>query len=404
MRDSRAVLFRNVVGSDLPVVTNLYGSRKRLCQLIRAADGRFCKRWTELVSAVEPPSQIVAQQAQAPPDLISGTLGSLPQLRYFERDAAAYITAGVFLAHDPDSGVPNLSFHRAMVINDRELRVRLGSSHDLTDYHARAEARNEPLEAAILIGPEPPVFLAAAASLPKEENELATAAAIAGAPISMRPGRSISLDIPANTEIVIEGRLLSGIRRPEGPFGEFMGYYVPVGNNVVFEVTDVCWREGAAYHSLLCGSPEDMRTLEVSVATRIYRHLAERLPGIVDVSCYPTLLNTVVRIDKQSEDHPRDVIMAAFDAHTDYSKACFVVDHDVDIYDLNDVIWAYLTRGRADTRALIVRDRPGFYRDPHRDHWGRLGIDATRPLGRESEFERKTIPGLDNIDLDDYLD
>ena len=81
-----------------------------------------------------------------------------------------------------------------------------------------------------------------------------------------------------------------------------------------------------------------------------------------------------------------------------------MVDEDVDIYDFDQVIWAYLTRGRADTRAYILNDVPGFYRDPHRDHWGRLVIDATMPLGREAEFERKRIPGADDVDLADYLD
>ena len=79
------------------------------------------------------------------------------------------------------------------------------------------------------------------------------------------------------------------------------------------------------------------------------------------------------------------------------------VDEDVDIHDYEDVFWAFLTRGRADTRACIVNDIPGFYRDPHKDHWGRLMIDATRPRGREEEFTRKRIPGEEAIRLEDYL-
>ena len=400
----RVVLFENVMSSELSVATNLYGSRDRLLSLVGATDGNFCKRWTELVgSASASGSRPVTRETDCQ-EPASGKLSQLPQIQYFEHDAGPYITAGIFLARDPDTGVPNLSFHRAMHVDDTELRIRLGDSHDLTDYYTRAEARGEPLEVAMMIGAPPEVFLAAAASIPADADELAVAAAIAKRPVAVRPGRTVSLEIPVDAEIVVEGRLRPGVRRPEGPFGEFMGYYVPVGNNVVMEVTEVSLREGAVYHSLLCGSPEDMRTLEVSVATRIYSYLVERLPGIIDVSCSPTLLNTVVKIDKQFDDHPRQVLMAAFDAHSDYSKACFVVDEDVDIHDLDDVFWAYLTRGRADTRAMILADRPGFYRDPHRDHWGRLGIDATKPLGRQNEFVRKRIPGARDINLSDYLE
>jgi 4-hydroxybenzoate decarboxylase len=70
---------------------------------------------------------------------------------------------------------------------------------------------------------------------------------------------------------------------------------------------------------------------------------------------------------------------------------------------MNEAWWAYLTRGRADTRAFVIEDRPGFYRDPKGDHKGRLGIDATMPLDRRFEFELKRVPGVEAIDLKDYL-
>lgn len=91
-------------------------------------------------------------------------------------------------------------------------------------------------------------------------------------------------------------------------------------------------------------------------------------------------------------------------SHLDYNKLCVVVDEDVDIYNMEEVVWAFLTRGRADTRTMVLHDVPGFYRDPHKDHWGRLALDATRPWGREAEFQRKRIPGDDDaLDLAAYL-
>src|SRR5690606_22678926 len=137
----------------------------------------------------------------------------------------------------------------------------------------KAEARGEALEAAILIGAPESCVLAAAAPIPYDENELDVAAKIDGKPLRMRRCRTVALDVPADTEIVIEGRILPGIRRPEGPFGEFMGFYVPVGDNHVFEVTAVTARRDAMFHSLICGSPEDLRLLELAVATRTYQAL-----------------------------------------------------------------------------------------------------------------------------------
>jgi 4-hydroxybenzoate decarboxylase len=336
-------------------------------------------------------------------DLEDLKLSDLPQITYHEKDAGPYITAGIFLAKEPETGVPNLSFHRCMHVSDAELRVRLGTSHHLTRYQAKAEGANEALEAAILLGPPPEFVLAAAAPIPYDESELEVAARLVGAPIPMRRCRHLDLEVPAETEIVIEGRFLPRVRRPEAPFGEFLGFYVPQGNNHVFEVLGVTCRRGAYYHALVCGSPEDLRLLELAFATQVYRHLSATLPGIIDVSCVPNIMNIVVKIEQQYEGHARQVLLSALGVNHDFGKSCMVVDEDVDINDLNDVYWAFLTRGRADTRAFTIPGVPGFYRDPHKDHWGRLAIDATLPFGRKDDFIRKSIPGADQLDLRDYF-
>ena len=393
------LLFRRVAGSRYPVMTNIFGSRPRLLEMLGGGDS-FCRRWVELMATpLRAPVTV-----DEPPGLQQCRLSDLPQITYFERDAGPYLTAGVYLANEPDTGVPNLSFHRAQIISDTELRIRLGSSHHLAQYQAKAEARDEPLEAAILLGPPPALVLAAAAPIAYDESELEVAGRIAGEPLRMRRCRSIALQVPADTEIVIEGRILPHLRRPEGPFGEFMGFYVPVGDNHVFEVTAVVARPDALFHALICGSPEDMRLLELSVATRVYQALkAASLRGVIDVACAPTVMSTVVKIEQMYEGHAKQVMLTAMGANHDWSKTVLVVDEDIDIDDFNDVWWAYLTRGRADARALVIPEVPGFYRDPEKNHWGRLGIDATVPFGRKAEFQRKRIPGADAIDLKDYF-
>lgn len=394
------ILFRKVAGSRYPVVSNVYGSRPRLASLIGAADGSFCRGWHEVMKRPAIAPHIVAEDT----DLQTIKLSDLPQLTYFERDGGPYISAGVFLANEPDTGVPNLSFHRAQVISDGELRVRLGSSHHLTQYQAKAEARGEALPVAILIGAPPEVVLAAAAQIAYDESEIEVAGKLAGAPLRLRACRTIPLNVPADTEIVIEGRILPNVKRPEGPFGEFMGFYVPVGDNHVFEVSAVVTRPDALVHGLLCGSPEDMRLLELSVATQVYEALlAASLRGIVDVACVPTVMSTVIKIDQQYDGHAKQVLLTAIGANHDWNKTVFVVDEDVDIDDFDDVWWAYLTRGRADHRAMIIPEIPGFYRDPMKDYWGRLAIDATAPFGRKAEFERKKIPGTGPVDLKKYF-
>jgi UbiD family decarboxylase len=405
---NKAVLFRHVKGHAMPVVLNVFSDHERLREIIRCGDLSFCEKLHQQIDAgahlagSNAGSQDDATDGAAD-DLESGRLSELPLLTYHGRDAAPYITSGIFLAKDPDTGVPNLSFHRSMFVSDDELRIRLGSSHDLARYQRAAEARGQPIEAAILIGAPPEVFMAACVSLPPEGDEMALAAAMRGQALPLRRCRTIDLAVPRECEIVIEGRILPHERRAEGPFGEFMGYYVEVGDNHVFEVTHVSWRKDAVFHGLICGSHEDLRPLEAATAARIYRHLRATVRGVLDVSCRPTVMNTIVKIRKEYEGHAQHVLLAAMGSHLDYNKLVVVVDEDVDIHDMDDVVWAFLTRGRADTRTMVIPDVPGFYRDPHKDHWGRLGLDATRPWGREAEFVRKDIPGADQLRLADYL-
>ena len=151
---------------------------------------------------------------------VSCAIHDLPAITYHEKDAGAYFTSAIYLAREPDSGVPNLSFHRSMLVNDQELRVRLGSSHDLAAYQRKAEQRGLPLEAALLIGVPPGIFLSACYSLPYDADELELAAKLAGRPLAMRKCRKIDLLVPADTEVVIGGRFLPNVRRPEGPFGQ----------------------------------------------------------------------------------------------------------------------------------------------------------------------------------------
>jgi len=401
MTSRKAVLFKNVRGTAMPVVSNLYGSHERLCRLIGADRNNFCKTWAEVLK--KPLGYQPYENVSMPADVVSGKLSDLPLITYHERDAGPYFTSAIYLAKDIDTGIPNLSFHRSMFVSDTEIRSRLGSSHDLAKYQKKAEERNQALDAAILIGTPPELFLSACYSLPYDADELELAAKLRGRPMAMRQCNTVDLRVPVDTEVVIEGRFLPNLRREEGPFGEFMGNYVPVGLNHVFEVLSVSWRREAYFHSITCGTPEDLCPLEAMTAARIYEHVSRVVSGVIDVSTHPNCMISIIKIKKQYDGHGRHALLAALGSNMDYNKVCIAVDADVDIYNLDDVMWAYLTRGRADTRAFIINDVPGFYRDDHKDHWGRLAIDATMPWGREAEFERKQIPGENTIRLADYL-
>jgi UbiD family decarboxylase len=400
---SLPILFERVEGSALPVVSNVFGSSDRLCEMIGAERGRLCQRWAEIMAHVHGMSGPCTQRQEAPEPVV-GRIRDLPHITWREKDCGPYITAGVFLARDPDTGIANLSFCRTLMKSDAELVCCIDPPHDLAQYQVRAEARGQPLDVCILIGPPPEVFIAGCASVPIDLDELKIAAAIRGGPVPVQRARSVDLDVPVGTQVVIEGRIRPNAREAEGPFGEFMGYYgLPNPGGYVIDVTAVYWQPGAVFHGLLCGSAEDLSVLDIAFATRTYSALAPTMPGILDVACNPMFFCTVVQIDKTYEGQAQHVMLKVFAANPNYNFACIVVDRDIDPRNLKEVFAAYLTRGRVDTRTLVMPNIPGFDRSPNPTYGGRVGIDATMPLGREAEFERARTPGADTVRLADYL-
>lgn len=400
---SLPILFKRVKGTAMPVVSNLFGSHARICELLGTSPGGLCQRWAEIMRNTATGDAAYTRLVRERTARTVGKVSDLPAMTWREKDLGPYITAGVFLAKDPDTGVPNLSFCRSYMKSDVELVCDIAPIHDLADYQRRAEAKRQPLEVCILIGPPPEVFIAACVSAPIDVDELKIASLIQGRPLEVQQGAAVDLAFPEETQVVIEGAIRPGARAVEGPFGEFMGYYGPVNpNGYVIDVRRVSWRPDAVFHGLLCGTAEDLTALDVGFATRTYGALAS-MPGILDVACNPMFYCTVVKIDKRYEGQAQQVMLKTFAANLNYNFACIVVDKDVDPRNLREVFSAYLTRGRVDRRTMVLPDIPGWDRSSQPTLGGRVGLDATTPLGREAEYERARTPGADTLRLSDYF-
>jgi 4-hydroxybenzoate decarboxylase len=394
------VLFEKVRGTRYPVVSNTFGNYGLIARLLGVDIGRVAARWTELTGSMAP---IVEEHPSTPATYEDVSLLDLPQIIYSEKDAGPYLTASVIIAHDPDSGIVNLSYHRMQIIGANELRCRLSTSGDLYRIQQKMEKRGDPTPAVVAIGMPPAVMLAGAATIGPMVSEYDFAARISGRRFPMRPSPLTGLPIPAATEFIIEGEILSGVRRPEGPFGEWMDYYVPVMDNHVFAVKKVYARKNAIFYAISSGSSEELAMSAVPLAGSIYNGIRTWVPAVRDVSCFPLLQFCAVQIAKTTDGQAQRAMLAAFGAEMNRILYCVVVDEDVDIHNWNDVLWAMATRCRPDRDIVQIPGVPSFARDPHRMHWGRLGIDATKPLEHLADFERKKAPGLNTLKLEDYI-
>lgn len=398
------LLFESVTGSPIRVATNVMSRRATLAAALGIAPGRLLADVATREAKALPPEIVAAAPVH---DVVLGadTLDvarDVPQVVHSARDAGAYITAGVFLARHPETGVYNASWNRTQLVGGDKMRVRMMPPQHLGQYQAAAEAAAKPLQAAIVIGAPPALMLAAASKIPYDSDELAVAGGWQGSPLRVAAAKTVPLLVPADAEMVIEGEILPKLREDEGPFGEFMDAYVEVGRNHVFRASAITRRRDAIYHVILAGGTEDLALLSLMLQVEVYKAVSPHA-RVVDVGCPGQILGCVVAIDKTADAQAKAAMQAAVMAHR-WMKFVVIVDADVDPHDATDVLWAIHTRFAPDTGVLKMDGAPGFPRsDVAGLHTGKLVLDATYPVAMKEKFKRRKFPGIEGIDLAAYL-
>jgi UbiD family decarboxylase len=255
------------------------------------------------------------------------------------------------------------------------------------EYFRRAEERDRPLDVAVVIGAHPLISMAAISYPPMDADKFHVAGGLFGEPVELVGCTTVDVAVPRWAEIVIEGRLLSGVREPEGPFGEFTGYALSRGTENVIEVTAIRHRDRAIYQDVNPGmSLEHCFFLSFpreALVTDLLRRTMPNLKAVrVPIRSGCGSFHVYVSLRKTIEGQPRQAIMTVFGADH-YFKHVIVVDDDVDITNDEEVLWAVATRVQADRDVMILPEMMGTLLDPSAPQAisAKMGIDATRPLG-----------------------
>ncbi len=399
----QAVLFENVIGSPMPVVSNVVGDRGMLGLALgvppKDAVTTFLARSRRRIPPVMVDDAPVQEVVQVGDDV---DLRSLSLVVHSEKDAGPYITAGLVISKDPQSGIRNVSYNRMMLRSPNETGIRMMPPQQLGQMYDVAQASGRSLQVAVAIGNHPAELIAGATTLPRGDDELALAGALRGEPVQLVKCKTVDLEVPAYAEIVLEGEVLAHVSEPEGPFGDFMQFYIPVMDNRVLRIKAMTYRRDAIYQTMHAGAAEDTTLLAISREAQIYESVAAMGAGVREVSLLPTILAGAISIHKGYEGEPKLVMAAAFGRYR-WLKCCVVVDEDVDVLDIDDVWWAVATRSRLGQGILHITDAAGLTRDPFGLHTAKLGIDATIPLDTWKEHERKRAPGQGRVRLEDFL-
>ena len=402
-KENKAIIFHKVKGSSFPVVANVVVSRKMFSLLLNTTEADTVPEYVR--RSEKPIKPVLVANGPVKEVILKGNQANatiLPLVTHAVGDIAPFITAGMAIAKDPQSGYANMSFNRMQFKEQDKFGIRMMAPQHLGVIQEKSERMGKNLEVAIVIGAHPFEMIAASTTLPFGADHFELAGALAGAPIELVKCETIDVNVPANAEIVLEGEVLSNVREEEGPYGDVFQFYIPRSKNHVFKLKAITHRKDALYHTIQAGTKEDIHLLALSREAHLFRSLSLAGYHVKTVSNAPSLLGCVISIKKRFEGEPKNAAMCAFGAHS-WLKYCVVVDDDVDAFDMNDVWWAMVTRGRPDKGIFIVPEARGFPRDLHHLHQSKIGIDATAPLDATEERTRKFVPGQDEVDLTEYV-
>lgn len=396
-----AVMFEKVKGFKVPAVGNLCGTRSRLAKAIGVKEQEAIFRYMEALEKPRPCKLVAGGPVKESVESGKIEVGRvLPVLTHHEKDAGPYITSGVLIYKNPETGVRAESIHRLQVKGDIKLGVFIASM-PLLSYYSRAEASKRPLEVAVAIGLEPALMLASVAEVPVGFDKFDLASSLRGGDLDLVKCEAVDVEVPSSAEFVVEGEFSLGVYEEEGPFGETSGYYVKAKSPFI-TVKAITHREKPIYQAILPESMDAVNLIALPTEASIYRAVRNIVPTVVNV-CMTSFLHAVISIRKRYDWEPNSAILPALLCF--HIKHVVVVDEDVNIFNPREVEWAIATRVQGDRGIMVFRGLPGTKIDPSSDDGltAKMGVDATKPLDAPPKrFEKIRIPGEEKIRIEDY--
>lgn len=384
------LIFTNVKDCDMNIISGICNTRTKIGKSIGVSVEEITESIIEAsynptpISNVKSFDEVYSNNEDA-------CLSKLPVLKHYPEDGGKYITAGIVITKDPDSGQTNASIHRMLVVDDNHLGIRIVPRHLYTHYK-RAEELGKPLEIAIAIGLAPSTLLASTTSIAIDENELEVANTFKNGDLSLVKCETVDIEAP-ECEILLEGCILPDTRRSEGPFVDLTDTYDKIRDEPVIELSRMHYKDDAYYHAILPAGNEHKLLQGLPQEPRILSSVKNTLPTVKNVvlteggCCW---LHAVVSIHKQTEGDAKNVMMAALSAHPSL-KHCVIVDEDINIFDPVDVEYAIATRVKGDDDIIIIPKARGSSLDPVAQADGtttKVGIDATKSFKNLDDYSR----------------
>ena len=401
-----ALLFENIKGyPGWRVLGGLFATRKLVALGLGVPQEQMLERYLTLEDQRIPPEMVT----NGPVKEIKWTgsqidLNKIPIVTHASKDCGPYVTIGVQIGKDTDSGIRNLSIHRMLLLGKDRLSLWAPADHHLGRMILKAEEKGRGLEVATAVGVDPAIIVGSQSKVPYGIDEFHVAGGLRGAPVKLIKCETIDVEVPALAEVVIEGVTIPGERVADGPYGEYPGCYSEAKQAPVLKVTAITMRNNPIWQTALTGMPvtENHTLIEYGNAAVVYREVKKIVPEVKAINLTPGGTfrhHVVVSIKKRAENEGRNVILSLLSLGIGL-KQVIVVDDDIDPFDPMQVDWALATRMQADKDVIIIPRIACSTLDPSVPEprvTAGLGIDATAPMKDRWRFEKVEIPGVDKV-------
>jgi 2,5-furandicarboxylate decarboxylase 1 len=353
-----ALYFEKVGCSAIPLVINLTATYERLALALGTTLADLVPTFGERMAHPLPAREVSRGDAPVKEQVWTGDdvdLGKLPLLTHNELDAGAYITSGIGIMRDPETGRINAGIYRHQVHSRNELGVWFIDTHHGAYIYRRYEERGQAAPIVIAIGHHPAVVMGAVCRIPGVGGEFDAAGGLLGESVETTLAETCDLPIPARAEIVIEGEVIPHERKQEGPFGEWPGHYTEQGPKPVIRVKAITMRQKPIYYDIFSANREHLVLGGLPRMGSIYRNLKQVVPGVkaVNVPAH-SRMHCYVSIKKVRDAEVKKAAFAVLNTEPENLKMVVVVDEDIDVFNDGDVMWAIGTRFDAERDLLVI--------------------------------------------------
>lgn len=382
-------------GTKFPLVGGVYNSRSKALIAFQSTEADVFGSILAGLKRRVPP--VVVQDAPVHENVILGDaidLTMLPVPRYSPDDGGPYITPGLVVSKDPETGVPDVGHYRFEVIDKHTLSYMAQPNHRFGKHIAKARAAGRTtFRAALVVGVDPILAYTGPIQVPDGTNDFEVAGGLRGEPVELVKCKTIDLEVPARAEVVIEFEIDFTKEVSEGPLGEYTGYYTPASMKPIARPLALTHRNGAYFQALLTGVPptENHTLKQLPFEASFFAMMREQFPTIERVAVPQSggvSFYIVMAMRPRYAGEARAALLAAMSTNL-RPKTVIVVDPDIDVQDPVQVEWAVSFRTQPARDVIIVDRLPAGPLDPAVDDsipldartGSAMGIDATFPFG-----------------------